>query len=56
MSGKASVSWTLKYTILNMAYFAAFCTVHAYAVFIPAGAYYVSSTMEELDQVKGQNS
>ena len=26
----------------------------AYAVFIPAGAYYVSNTMEELDQVKGQ--
>ena len=26
----------------------------AYAVFIPAAAYYVSSTMEELDQVKGQ--
>ena len=26
----------------------------AYAVFVPAGAYYVSSTMEELDQVKGQ--
>ena len=26
----------------------------AYAVFIPAGAYYVSQTMEELDQVKGQ--
>ena len=26
----------------------------AYAVFIPAGAYYVSKTMEELDQVKGQ--
>ncbi|SCY29356.1 MFS transporter, PPP family, 3-phenylpropionic acid transporter [Lachnospiraceae bacterium XPB1003] len=26
----------------------------AYAVFIPAGAYYVSTTMEELDQVKGQ--
>ena len=26
----------------------------AYAIFIPAGAYYVSSTMEELDQVKGQ--
>ncbi|MCR5595366.1 MAG: MFS transporter [Lachnospiraceae bacterium] len=26
----------------------------AYAVFIPASAYYVSSTMEELDQVKGQ--
>ena len=26
----------------------------AYAVFIPAGAYYVSSTMDEADQVKGQ--
>ena len=26
----------------------------AYAVFIPAGAYYVSDTMEEADQVKGQ--
>lgn len=26
----------------------------AYAIFIPAGAYYVSQTMEELDQVKGQ--
>ena len=26
----------------------------AYAVFIPAAAYYVSKTMEELDQVKGQ--
>ena len=26
----------------------------AYAVFIPAAAYYVSFTMEELDQVKGQ--
>lgn len=28
----------------------------AYAVFIPAGAYYVSKTMDELDQdqVKGQ--
>ena len=26
----------------------------AYAVFIPAGAYYVSRTMDELDQVKGQ--
>ena len=30
------------------------CQLFAYAVFIPAGAYYVSSTMEELDQVKGQ--
>ena len=26
----------------------------AYAVFIPAGAYYVSTTMDEYDQVKGQ--
>ena len=26
----------------------------AYAVFIPAGAYYVSSTMDAADQVKGQ--
>lgn len=26
----------------------------AYAVFIPAAAYYVSSNMSELDQVKGQ--
>ncbi|MBO4497539.1 MAG: MFS transporter [Lachnospiraceae bacterium] len=26
----------------------------AYAVFIPAGAYYVSNTMKEADQVKGQ--
>ena len=23
--------WTIKYTLLNVAYFAAFCTVHAYA-------------------------
>ncbi|MBO4266674.1 MAG: MFS transporter [Lachnospiraceae bacterium] len=28
--------------------------IFAYAVFVPAGAYYVSTTMEELDQVKGQ--
>lgn len=26
----------------------------AYAVFIPAGAYYVSQTMKEIDQIKGQ--
>ena len=26
----------------------------AYAVFVPAGAYYVSKTMDEFDQVKGQ--
>ncbi len=25
--------WTLRYTLLNAAYFAAFCTIHAYAAF-----------------------
>ena len=35
-------------------YVSQFFQMFAYAVFIPAGAYYVSSTMEELDQVKGQ--
>ena len=28
---KPSFKWTLRYTLLNVAYFAAFCTVHAYA-------------------------
>ena len=28
---KTSVPWTIKYTLLNVAYFAAFCTIHAYA-------------------------
>ncbi len=28
---KTSFRWTLRYTLLNIAYFAAFCTVHAYA-------------------------
>ncbi len=40
----------------NMAVF--YCSqsmqIFAYAVFIPAAAYYVSQNMEELDQVKGQ--
>ena len=31
MNGKPSFRWTLRYTLLNMAYFAAFCTIHAYA-------------------------
>ena len=35
-------------------YISQFCQLFAYAVFVPAGAYYVSSNMEELDQVKGQ--
>ncbi len=110
--------WTLRYTLINVTYFVAFCTIHAlaavflldrgftntevgillavsnitsnklliisgvaffikililvfatnmammyvsqsfqlfaYAVFIPAAAYYVSMNMAELDQVKGQ--
>ncbi|MCR5503452.1 MAG: MFS transporter [Lachnospiraceae bacterium] len=35
-------------------YFSQCFQLFAYAVFVPAGAYYVSETMEELDQVKGQ--
>jgi PPP family 3-phenylpropionic acid transporter len=31
MSGKISIPWTIKYSLLNIAYFAAFCTLHAYA-------------------------
>ena len=31
MQPKNSFSWTLRYTLLNAAYFIAFCTVHAYA-------------------------
>ncbi|MCR5249452.1 MAG: MFS transporter [Lachnospiraceae bacterium] len=31
MKNKTSVSWTIRYTLLNVAYFAAFCTIHAYA-------------------------
>ncbi len=41
-------------TGLSMLYLSQFFQLFAYAVFIPAGAYYVSSTMEDLDQVKGQ--
>lgn len=39
---------------MPMMYVSQSIQLFAYAVFIPAGAYYVSSTMEELDQVKGQ--
>ena len=28
---KSSATWTIKYTLLNAAYFVAFCTIHAYA-------------------------
>ncbi len=40
----------------NMAvfYFSQSIQLFAYAIFIPAAAYYVSQNMEELDQVKGQ--
>ena len=37
---KVSVSWTIRYTLLNAAYFVAFCTVHAYAaVFLLANGF-----------------
>ena len=56
----SGVAFFIKILILvfasNMAhmYISQSLQLFAYAVFIPAGAYYVSSTMEELDQVKGQ--
>ena len=31
MKKRQAVIWTIKYTLLNAAYFSAFCTVHAYA-------------------------
>ncbi|MCR5673345.1 MAG: MFS transporter [Lachnospiraceae bacterium] len=39
---------------MPMMYLSQSFQLFAYAVFIPAGAYYVSNTMDELDQVKGQ--
>ena len=39
---------------MGMFYLSQCFQLFAYAVFIPAGAYYVSHTMDELDQVKGQ--
>lgn len=56
----SGVAFFIKILILVFAqgmfhmYISQSCQLFAYAVFIPAGAYYVSSTMEELDQVKGQ--
>lgn len=41
-------------TNMAMMYLSQSFQLFAYAVFIPAGAYYVSSTMDALDQVKGQ--
>lgn len=39
---------------MAMYYFSQSFQLFAYAVFVPAAAYYVNETMEELDQVKGQ--
>ncbi len=39
---------------MGMFYLSQSFQLFAYAVFIPAAAYYVSQTMDELDQVKGQ--
>jgi PPP family 3-phenylpropionic acid transporter len=39
---------------MAMMYISQSFQLFAYAVFIPAAAYYVSNTMEEADQVKGQ--
>jgi|GEM_PF-134919 len=39
---------------MAMMYVSQSVQLFAYAVFIPASAYYVSQTMQELDQVKGQ--
>lgn len=39
---------------MSMMYISQCCQLFAYAVFVPATAYYVSETMDELDQVKGQ--
>ena len=39
---------------MAMMYISQSCQLFAYAVFIPAAAYYVKDTMNEYDQVKGQ--
>ena len=41
-------------TNMAMMYLSQSFQLFAYAVYIPAAAYYVSNTMEEFDQVKGQ--
>ena len=41
-------------TNMFMMYVSQFFQIFAYAVFIPAAAYYVTNTMDESDQVKGQ--
>lgn len=41
-------------TNITMVYISEICQLAAYALFIPASAYYVDIVMQELDQVKGQ--
>jgi len=41
-------------TNITMVYVSEMCQIAAYALFIPASAYYVDIIMQELDQVKGQ--
>ena len=56
----AGISFTIKALIMMfavnipMAYLSQAMQMFAYAVFIPASAYYVSETISEHDQVKGQ--
>ena len=56
----SGVAFLIKIVILIFAtnmghmYLSQSCQLFAYAVFIPAAAYYVSKTMEDNDQVKGQ--
>lgn len=56
----STVFFTVKVTLLFAAinisgvFASQFCQIAAYALFIPASAYYVSEVMEKLDQVKGQ--
>lgn len=56
----SAVFFTIKIFILYLAtglfgaYASTVCQIAAYALFIPASAYYVNLIMEEMDQVKGQ--
>ncbi len=56
----STVFFTVKVLLLFLAdgiggvFVSQFCQIAAYALFIPASAYYASRVMERLDQVKGQ--
>lgn len=56
----SAVFFTIKIFILYLAtglfgaYASTLCQIAAYALYIPASAYYVNLIMEEMDQVKGQ--